>query len=447
MAIEVCNDASPAVVWSQYVCRRRPCVFKSIPRDLQILKDLVARESLSNLSGEESVTVESRAADGRAFGNGRKVQRTVAEVLDDLHRGSEELYLSTQEAPLQPDGFPALLTPPLRRLVQHGLPLKPAVTGNLVPQAINLWMGRSAEGTSSGLHHDFHDNLYVLLRGTKRFRLFPPNMADRMYTHGSVECIHNNGRIVYKGAGDVMEDGADAADVLRWQLKQRADGAAGVDAASSGNDDEARVEAALEAALAAVGGDDCSDEGSMPSADDSEGEQELFTGSWARASPDEDEQELAAGGVSLAVEAERCDGATADDAAPDSFSQVDMALPEEELRRRFPRFPGAAAATEVTLHAGEMLLLPASWFHEVTSTSGAAEGPHAAVNYWFHPPDALEAHAGGEAGRFPYSSDYWPDMWNARVARCGWDAALAVPLRGDGGAAGDASGKRKQPDA
>lgn len=55
-------------------------------------------------------------------------------------------------------------------------------------------MGASVAGASSGLHHDFHDNLYVLLRGTKRFRLFPPAMAHRMYPHGTVDRIHPNGR-------------------------------------------------------------------------------------------------------------------------------------------------------------------------------------------------------------------------------------------------------------
>lgn len=117
--------------------------------------------------------------------------------------------------------------------------------------------------------------------------------------------------------------------------------------------------------------------------------------------------------------------------------QVDMALPEAELRRRFPLFPGAAAAVEVELQAGEMLYLPASWFHEVTSASAAAAEPHAAVNYWFHPPDAL----GAAAGHFPYSTDFWGDAWNARVGRCGWDAVLAVPLRGDDSA--PRVGKRK----
>ena len=67
-----------------------------------------------------------------------------------------------------------------------------------------------APGSSSGLHHDFHDNLYVLLRGTKRFRLFPPALAARMYTAGTLRAIYPNGRIVYEGQGEVLPDGTGA---------------------------------------------------------------------------------------------------------------------------------------------------------------------------------------------------------------------------------------------
>ena len=60
----------------------------------------------------------------------------------------------------------------------------------------DTWCGLHA-GASSGLHHDFHDNLYVLLRGRKRFRLYSPDHAKRMYTHGRIAKVHANGRIVY----------------------------------------------------------------------------------------------------------------------------------------------------------------------------------------------------------------------------------------------------------
>jgi hypothetical protein len=63
-------------------------------------------------------------------------------------------------------------------------------------------------GSTTGLHHDYHDNLYVLLRGCKRFRLFPPSTAPDMYVTGSIKKIYPNGRIVYAGQGDVNADGS-----------------------------------------------------------------------------------------------------------------------------------------------------------------------------------------------------------------------------------------------
>ena len=63
--------------------------------------------------------------------------------------------------------------------------------------------------------------------------------------------------------------------------------------------------------------------------------------------------------------------------------------------------------TEVTLNAGDMLYLPAGWFHEVLSeTTMDKKGQgHMAFNYWFHPPD-------GEIFDAPYKSDFWSKDWN-----------------------------------
>lgn len=44
---------------------------------------------------------------------------------------------------------------------------------------------------------------------------------------------------------------------------------------------------------------------------------------------------------------------------PPSFSKVDLSLPAAQLKQRFPRFPGLAAAKEVVVEAGQMLYLPA----------------------------------------------------------------------------------------
>jgi hypothetical protein len=119
----------------------------------------------------------------------------MADFTSRLAKGDTALYLTTQDALVDEDGFPELLTTPLKNLSLN-LPLKPAIMGNLVPQSINVWIGCCGDGTSSGLHHDFHDNLYVLLKGKKLFKLFPPELASRMYTNGKIAKIHPNGRFV-----------------------------------------------------------------------------------------------------------------------------------------------------------------------------------------------------------------------------------------------------------
>jgi hypothetical protein len=106
-----------------------------------------------------------------------------------------------------------------------------------------------------------------------------------------------------------------------------------------------------------------------------------------------------------------------------------MALPAEEVKRRFPDFPGVKTALEVTVTAGQMLYLPAGWFHEVTSSSSRPGEPHMAVNYWFHPPDNLGRVNYGTK-EHPYKSDFWPSLWNERVRHHQWPPAMRVPERG-----------------
>lgn len=164
-------------------------------------------------------------------------------------------------------GLPPLAMAPALQLLEAegGVPARPPLLGGLVPANINIWMGKCIEGSSSGLHHDYHDNLYVLLRGRKRFRLHSPNDASKMYTVGEVAKVHQNGRINYKGApltdsaGILLAKTDDeapaaaaiavaAADALRRRLAAAA--AAAEEGGSSAEDAaEDEMDAALEAAL------------------------------------------------------------------------------------------------------------------------------------------------------------------------------------------------------
>ena len=177
------------------------------------------------MQGAAEVEVEHRAGPQESFGRGRKRRMRFGDALRAASRGDASLYLTTQDAPTAPDGHPELLTPPLAHLAAD-FPPRPALLGNLVPQSLNLWVGSAPQahgGASSGLHHDFHDNLYVLLRGRKRFRLFPPSLAGAMYTHGTPLRVYPNGRIVYQGQGAIDPDGSDPGEVARWRAKRAAE--------------------------------------------------------------------------------------------------------------------------------------------------------------------------------------------------------------------------------
>lgn len=160
----------------------------------------------SVVQGDAEVEVEVRKNATEGFGRGNKQRMLVSDLTERLRRGSTDLYLSTQTAELDSDGHPALLAPPLATLPD--LPKCAAVLGALVPESINIWAGCCADGASSGLHHDFHDNLYVLLAGSKRFRLFPVTQAAEMYTHGTVARVHDNGR---------------CASLQRWKVQTSTD--------------------------------------------------------------------------------------------------------------------------------------------------------------------------------------------------------------------------------
>lgn len=79
--------------------------------------------------------LEVRVPEGLPFGRGRKRRGTFGEVLQAAQRGDDGLYLTTQRAEVEADGFPAVLAPPLTAL-RSELPLLPALLGHLVPQVI-----------------------------------------------------------------------------------------------------------------------------------------------------------------------------------------------------------------------------------------------------------------------------------------------------------------------
>jgi hypothetical protein len=92
---------------------------------------------------------------------------------------------------------------------------------------------------------------------------------------------------------------------------------------------------------------------------------------------------------------------------------------------------GCPSPIEIHLKAGQMLYLPASWYHEVTSYSDPEEpsGLHMALNYWFHPPTAIRRHTplapvqtrGGSRYKAPHADFSQPylngEVWD-EIRRC-----------------------------
>ena len=374
---------SAAEFFKAHVATRRPAVITSLPDskvwNIGAWTGAGGLEHLAKRAGKCKVWVERRSTAG-SFGAGlAKRQMQFEDLIAYLRSGGEDLYLTTQEPGAGGEAGPAM--PPASCLAQD-FPARPDILRTLVPHRINLWVGRSADGASSGLHHDFHDNLYVLARGRKRFTLFSPADTQHMCTHGTPSRVNRNGLIDYSPRARLRADGAHPAEVARYELAKAEAALAEVEANHPSDDSalaaaEARVEECLEKSL----------------------DEEM-----------KDAEQVEGGGESD----NHCDGADAAEREsgpkhPPSFSRIPNGILREYVDRRHPApapysaLNGARPCT-VTVSAGEMLYLPAGWFHEVTSFSAPDNGgPHVALNFWFYPPTR-------NAPEKPYPDGYWASV-------------------------------------
>lgn len=277
-------------------------------------------------------------------------------------------------------------------------------------------------------HHDFHDNLYILLSGSKRFVLYPPSEHTNLYSHGTLDEFHDNGLISYKDA-PVRNDGLPVRVAARARVKA--------------------IEAKLEELLGAEKGkgkgkskskavqkevkkwekmyDEALDELARTTLDAAredgfgfgEGEEDDFDALMGSLEGGEEDDgdgagpsrrvELDDGDDEDEGEEEEEEGPTLGDnddeladspsGEPSSFSRIPTHTlhthlglpttaqpPSSSDAATYPNLQKTPQPYVVNLKAGEMLYLPASWWHEVTSTSAGDDDVHMAFNYWFYPP-------------------------------------------------------------
>lgn len=223
-------DIKPADFFQQYIKTRRPAVFSGLLKD-KSFTDHWTNSYLSTRAGEATVLVEDRkCADGLlSFGtSSTKVEMKYSDFIEAVIAQETRYYITTQDLErfvneYDEFGLPKCIAAQPLCLLSDNYPVQPAVLGGLVPHQVSLWQGcaGNSSGSSSGLHHDFHDNLYLLIRGRKRFRLFPPSAAELLHVSGQLKKIHRNGLIVYQSplanscAVSVRADGVPMAIIAR----------------------------------------------------------------------------------------------------------------------------------------------------------------------------------------------------------------------------------------
>jgi len=326
---------SPEQFYNRYIKRRMPVVLTS--SNTECLSGFSVR-ALEGIAGDCRVVVETADPESyQQFGRTDSTSRKHMKFSEFLNRMKEdELYCSTQPLPEDKHGPTRITSPHIQRFIDRGmLPDQLPLMGNMQLYQINSWIGCSEDGTSSGFHHDYHDNFYFLISGEKQFRIASPHFTSEQPTFGSKKnpntLVHKNGLISYIG-DSVREDGARRADVLRWKVRQ----------------DDANEES-------------LKDQLEEQILDDMMNQENLAT-----------------------------------DTTPPSFCIESTAHGEY--------------ITE-TLRPGDMLYLPASFYHEVISFNNDQSDHHMAVNYWYYPPCS--------EGTFehPYEDDFWKERWEGLAAR------------------------------
>ncbi|CRG96270.1 cupin-like protein, putative [Plasmodium gallinaceum] len=206
------KNISAEQFYLDYVLKRKPCLLKSeyiigerCNIDINFMKENV-----------ENSYVELEQKVSNSFGIGKKKKMKFHKFLSLIEKGDSNYYLNTQyikENPYGPTDFCNSIT---RQMINF-LPKKLKIMGNLEIYQYNIWLGNNEDkNLKTFLHHDYHDNIYVLLKGKKIFRIYSPNFAYDLKTNGNINRIYNNGLITYSPF--IRSDGSHYFDVYKKKI-------------------------------------------------------------------------------------------------------------------------------------------------------------------------------------------------------------------------------------
>jgi hypothetical protein len=230
---------------------------------------------------------------------------------------------------------------------------------------IQLWKGESLfadQITTSRLHVDAADNLYFLLQGRKQFTIWAPNFVGYMNTIGPSYGVNKDGLEYQFNTNNFKE-------FVVKQLRQENKTLEQVFSTASSNDQEGYENNMNYKVL-----------------------KELLSKQLEYLTDDLHFSMLSTNPGSTLWDSQQC----YDEVNP-SGDGAGMGMTECG-KNRLP-IPSAI----IDLYPGDLLFLPAGWFHQVKSFSG----PHTAVNYWWKPPYWRDAVATEDEIRTNFHSQLW----------------------------------------
>mmetsp|Transcript_37524 Transcript_37524/g.77857 ORF Transcript_37524/g.77857 Transcript_37524/m.77857 type:complete len:413 (-) Transcript_37524:335-1573(-) len=360
------EKTSASKFFENFVALRQPCVLRGIFGGKH--KKLSPKE-VGSILGECIVEVEKRADQARSFGQNRATDLTthmpIKELLEKLQDPSTKdlFYLSTQQG----ESHEIIKN----KLTESAIvPNTLSLSGNLILESSNLWMG-AASDSRSGLHHDFHDNFYCLHAGLKTFVLYPPTAPIPVY--GAIEKIYPNGLISYQ-SNPTRADGS-PLDPQSGESEVDENAEHGTEYSSDEESEEVVIGKGFDY---------------VSSEDEAESDGKIQI-NMKEPIDDEDNFDDNDNSMEKAEQQKR----------PDHFSPMDIPSPDANALKNNP-ITGNMEPIIVQIKAGDGLYLPSSWFHCVFSSSTPLDSIHLAMNYWYHPPDNLTSF------EHPYTNaQYW----------------------------------------
>jgi hypothetical protein len=410
---------SPRDFYELYVKQRKPVVLRKCWTQLRGKCDdtIPCLETLISIVDPKAlveVNQRSDTVDSFSPEHSKVVQLEFGDFVSKLQTSTiMDYYMTTQTLPVNEEGRPELHTTPMSELFESSnCAMRPDLLGNLIPVTYNLWMGATSTAkTSSGLHHDYHDNLYCIWDGCKTMQLAPPQCVLKcIKTQGTLLKLHDNGRIVYDeqvdgGGGMIRPDGAleQVERIMELQIRQEI-----VERQLDIDPDNVKLEEELEQIQDELLDIECDDE--IDSAEggsfqfgvnskdgrDGNSDSDEIIDSQDEEDQTERDQKYGKGEVrSEGPHAKKCKlNNSCESRIPLNFA-TDV--------------PTDVAFETVQLEKDDLLYLPAGWFHNVFSEGNKKNGGiHMAMNYWMHPPDT------GGTFEKPYLSEFWRRDWDSR---------------------------------